>query len=73
MKEIENGFLRDLVMLLLEMKDESKKNTKEDLEMGEYIAYCAVLSLIYQQALVFDISLEDIGLANYNPDMAVFE
>lgn len=73
MKEIENGFVRDLVYLLLEQKDESAKNTKEDLEMGQYIGYCHALSIIYYQALAFGISLEDIGLANYNPDMAVFE
>ncbi len=69
MKDIENPFIRDLVFLLKEKNDESKNAAKQDdYEMGKHMAYYDVLSLIYQQAIGFGIDLEDIGMANYDPD-----
>lgn len=69
MKEIENGFIRDLVYLLKEKNEECKKLAKQDdYEAGQHMAYYDVLSLIYQQAIAFNIDLDDIGMANYDPD-----
>jgi hypothetical protein len=65
MKDIENPFIHDLVFLLREKRDESKKLAKtDDLELGQYMAYSDVLSLIYLQAIAFGIDLEDIGMPN---------
>lgn len=69
MKKIENPFVRDLVFLLKEKNHESKNIVNpDDFEAGQQIAYRDVLSLIYQQALAFDIDLADIGMDDYDPE-----
>ncbi|MEZ4618175.1 MAG: hypothetical protein R2867_22040 [Caldilineaceae bacterium] len=39
-----------------------------DFEKGRLLAYYEVLSLIQQQAVVFDIDLAEIGLKDFNVD-----
>lgn len=70
MKEIEKSFVYDLVFLLREKRDESKKDEDlDDLEMGKRLAYSDVLSLIYQQAIAFGIDLNDIGMTDHDPEI----
>jgi len=39
-----------------------------DFEKGRLLAYYEVLSLIQQQAIVFDLDLAEIGLKDFNVD-----
>jgi hypothetical protein len=64
------NFMRDLAALLREKALESKQEAKTggDFEKGRQIAYYEVLSLIQEQACVFDINLVEIGLNDFDAD-----
>jgi hypothetical protein len=69
-KENEMLLLKDIVFILMEKCNESKRKDSQDLlEMGRHMAYYDVLSLIHQQAVAFGVDLKEIGLKNYNPDL----
>jgi hypothetical protein len=68
------NYLRDLGHLLkedaLEAKRVKEEASGEDavFAQGRSLAYYEVISLMQQQAWAFGISLEDLGLADINPD-----
>jgi hypothetical protein len=69
-KENEMLLLKDIVFILMEKCNESKRKDSQDLlEMGRHMAYYDVLSLIHQQAIAFGVDLKKIGMENYNPDL----
>ena len=68
------GYLSDSITLLKEQAREAKKeadNPKEgfeDYNKGQVMAYCTVISTLKNQAPFFDLTQEDIGLADIDPD-----
>lgn len=68
------GYLIDSITLLKELAIEAKKeadNPKESLEdynKGELMAYYSVFSLLKHQAFVFNIDEKEIGLTEIKPD-----
>lgn len=66
-------FLFDLVSLFREKAAEAKGEAKVggDYEKGRNFAYYEVLSLIFQQAEVFGVDLESIGMSGFDPDKDV--
>lgn len=69
------NYLQDLGSLLVEKMLEAKKTAgaskgggKHDYDLGRLMAFCDVVSLMQQQAAVFDISLSEIGLADIDPE-----
>ncbi len=74
MDNFEN-YLRDLTTLLIEEAKEAKlardgsKDEKDRLfEAGKLLAYHSVISVMQQQAKVFSIRLDAIGLAGIDPE-----
>ena len=68
------NYLRDLGHLLKEDALEAKRDMDSasgddaTFAQGRRLAYYEVISLMQQQAWVFGIPLEEIGLADINPD-----
>ena len=70
-----SNYLHDLGELIKEKAREAKikeeasdGNTDNGFELGRLMAYHEVVSLMQQQAEIFDIPLEEIGLADINPE-----
>lgn len=69
------GYLSDSIKVLKEQAREAKKDadhSKEDFDdynKGSLMAYYTAISTLKNQAHVYDISQEDIGLADINPEV----
>ena len=66
------NYLRDLVGLIVEKAKEAKQerdSSNTDYDLGRLMAYHEVVSLIQQQAEVFDLSPDEIGMPSINPDL----
>ena len=61
-------YLANLGENIKEKADTAKQNEMDDYEMGYKMALYEVISLMCQQAEVFDIGLEDIGLEGVDPE-----
>ncbi len=68
-----HDFLLDLVTLLREKAAEAKEEAAVggDYNKGRHFAYYEVLSLVYQQAQVFGIDLESIGMGGFDPEQDI--
>ncbi|RYZ83117.1 MAG: hypothetical protein EOP04_20610 [Proteobacteria bacterium] len=68
-----NNFLLDLVTILKEMAeiDIGSKENADDFDKGRRFGIYEALSLVHQQALVFDLDLNAIGLKNFDSDNAL--
>lgn len=62
------AYLADLGTIIKEKADEAKKNDDNEYEIGYRMALYEVISLMCQQAEVFDIDLKDIGLDGIDPE-----
>lgn len=69
------NYLFDLCVLLKEKALEAKRvagassnSDKLDYELGRLMAYHEMISLLQEQALAFNISLNEIGLADFDPE-----
>jgi len=69
------NYLLDLIVLLKEKaleakqaKDALSNHEARDYELGRLMAYHEVISLMQQQAVVFGISLNEIGLEDVDPE-----
>jgi len=65
-------FTHDLVDLIIEKSRQAKEARDEsngDFEIGQLMAFHDVVTLIQQQAEVFGIPPEAIGLSGVNPDI----
>jgi hypothetical protein len=69
------NYLRDLGQLVREAGEQAKARAasaqgKDDqvFERGRLMAYYEVLSLMQQQAVAFDLPLEDLALTGLDPD-----
>jgi hypothetical protein len=51
-----------------EAKARKDMNPQDSFANGELLTWYRVISLMQQQGLVFDIRLEDLGLADIDPD-----
>ncbi len=72
MSENYANYLRDLTGLIIEKAKEAKlerDSTPEGYEIGRLMAYHEIVSLMQQQAEIFDLSFEEIGMPNMNPDI----
>lgn len=68
-KELIENYLTDLVSLLIEKADAvklSKSESESDYDAGQLMAYHEVLSLMKQQAEIYDIDEGSIGLDSIN-------
>ncbi len=67
------NYLLDLGSLIreraIEVKQETLDKKGDAFESGRLMAYYEIASLMQSQAPLFDIPLEEIGLANLNPDL----
>jgi hypothetical protein len=63
------GYLRDLGPLLLDLV-EPPDATWDDFDKGKRFGLLMAVSLMQQQALAFQIDLDDIGLGSVDPDNA---
>jgi hypothetical protein len=66
------NYLRDLVGLIVEKSKEAKQerdSSNSDYDIGRLMAYHEVVSLIQQQAEVFDLSYDEIGMPQINPEI----
>lgn len=69
------GYLSDSIKLLKDQALEAKKDADnpkesfEDYNKGELMAYCSVFSLLKHQASVFNIDEKDLGLADIDPEV----
>ncbi len=75
MDERHKWYLYDLGFLLKEYAlrakadyDNHRGHDSESFYLGEFMAYSHVISVMQQQAKVFDIPLEDLRLADIDPD-----
>lgn len=70
-----SGYLLDTIALLKEQAIEAKRDLenskKDDFEYnrGHLMSYCAVFSLLKQQAWLFNVNQTEIGLDNLNPEI----
>jgi hypothetical protein len=69
------NYLFDLGVLLKEKAIEAKQakdalsnHEARGYELGRLMAYHEVISLMQQQAVAFDVSLNEIGLEDFDPD-----
>jgi len=68
------GYLSDSIKLLKDQALEAKKeadNPKEGFESyneGELMAYCSIFLLLKNQASIFNIDQEEVGLADIEPE-----
>lgn len=63
------AYLTDICEGLIEKADASiKQKSQGDYELGYSMAMYEVISLLYQQAEVFDIALSDLGLDGIDPE-----
>lgn len=66
------NYLRDLIGLIVEKAREAKQerdSSNTDYDIGRLMAYHEVVSLIQQQAEVFDLSHDEIGMPQINPEI----
>lgn len=64
-----NAYLTDICAELKEKADASiKQKSQGDYELGYSMAMYEVISLLHQQAQVFDIPLQDLGLDGIEPE-----
>ncbi len=77
MNEKYKNYLRDLVRIIVDdakvakdAKDAKLKidPNKAEYEIGQLMTYYGIVSLIQQQAELFDLSFEEIGMPNINPE-----
>lgn len=74
MSEAHKNYLLDLGFLIhedaLEARSKAKKFTGEErvLALGKNMAYYNVISLMLQQASLFGLTAEEIGLSGIDPD-----
>jgi hypothetical protein len=61
-------FIKDLVCIIKEMLQETKKSQDNQFETGRHFAFYEILSLIEQQAIAFGYDKNDIGMDSFNPD-----
>jgi len=59
--------VNELVAKALTAKAE-KESTKSEYDLGKLLAFHDVITTLQQQALAFDIPLDEIGLNDINPD-----
>jgi hypothetical protein len=69
------NYLLDLSVLLKEKALEAKQakdtfsgHEARDYDLGRLMAYHEVISLMQQQAIIFGISLNEIGLEGFDPE-----
>lgn len=62
------AYLADLGATIKEKADEAKNNGVDEYQIGYRMALYEVISLMCQQAEVFDIDLKDIGLEGIDPE-----
>lgn len=62
------NYLLDIGTLIKEKADEAKNNGDDSYEIGYRMALYEVISLMHQQAEVFNIDLDDIGLTGVDPE-----
>ena len=74
MSETHANYLRDLGQLLREAGQEAKRSARaatdgdRDFERVKLMAYYEVLSLMQQQAVAFDLPLDDLALDELDPN-----
>ena len=74
MSETHANYLRDLGQLVREAGQEARLSAQaaaggdRDFERGRLMAYYEVLSLMQQQAVAFDLPLEDLALDGLDPN-----
>lgn len=61
-------FHRDGILEAKEAKDTLSDHETRDYELGRLMAYHEVISLMQEQAIVFGISLIQIGLEDFAPE-----
>ncbi|MDN3506636.1 MAG: hypothetical protein P0S96_05355 [Simkaniaceae bacterium] len=64
-------YLQDLISFIKEEAKEAKLNktkTPSDFNKGHLMAYYEVISLMKEQAIVFDIDQEELGLSDIKPE-----
>ncbi len=69
MSDVADNYLRDLAPLILELARETKLSIQKEndsYEQGKLSAFYAVLSLMKQQAIAFELDDEAIGLKGVN-------
>ncbi len=72
------NYIRYMGKLIKEQAREAKKDEDspkegfEDYNKGAIMAYYTVISTLKNQAPIFDLEQEDIGLADINPDVDLF-
>ncbi len=72
MNDTEMNYVRDLVGMIVEKAKEAKQrrdSSNADYDIGRLMAYHEVVSLIQQQAEVFGLSQDEIGMPQINPDV----
>ena len=76
---MDNNSSNNLLRIVVEYMKEELATINEqsgvpltDQDIGKQIALYSVLTLICNEAGVFDVELPDIGLADYNPDRDAF-
>lgn len=62
------AYLADLGKNIKDKANEAKNSDNSEYDLGYKMALYEVISLMVQQAEVFDINLEDIGLEGVDPE-----
>jgi hypothetical protein len=67
------NYLRDNILLLIEKIEELKQKENDDFVNGQLLAYYDVITIFKEQAKLFDIKLEEIGLNSVNEDSILID
>lgn len=74
--EVYKKYVKEMILYLKKsMLSETWKRDKEtkDFISGRKLAFYSAIDVLYDEARVLEISLEDVGLANFNPDKKLSE
>jgi hypothetical protein len=67
---VENRFLGHLIMVIKEKMEDlpPMSKAKNEFEAGRSLAYHEVADIIVECSRLFNVSLKDLGITDFNPD-----